>query len=342
MDGSDGRLRIGASLARPTAHFDPAQYDSGGLIWGYRLADGSSIGLQEAERDDASSPLWIHLNLSDGRARKWLTEHARLPAAALAMLLDPQPRVRVQTLAEGVVATIEDLHHDFKGDPEGFGELRFYMDERRVVSARRHPLKSVDVLHRSLQQGLTMSASERWLDQLVECVAHSFGEAVHTLVDQVDELEDEIVTGSNKDQRATLSSLRRLLVRFRRHLNADRSALGKLRSTSHDASHQLTPLRQALEHLDGVASDLDLVHERVRLLQDEVAGLLAEATNRNLYVLSIVTTALLPATLMTGFWGMNVGGLPWQDDAHGIWWTGLTVVASIVFSLALLRGSRVL
>jgi Mg2+ and Co2+ transporter CorA len=59
-------------------------------------------------------------------------------------------------------------------------------------------------------------------------------------------------------------------------------------------------------------------------------------------VLSIVTTALLPGTLMTGFWGMNVGGLPWADDAHGILWTGLSVLASIVFSLALLRGSRVL
>jgi zinc transporter len=132
-------------------------------------------------------------------------------------------------------------------------------------------------------------------------------------------------------------------VRFRRHLHANRGALSHLRSFgAHDGSQQLNPLRQALEHLDGVASDLDLIHERVRLLQEEVANLLAEATNRNLYVLSIVTTALLPGTLLTGFWGMNVGGLPWADDAHGILWTGLSVLASIVFSLALLRGSRVL
>jgi zinc transporter len=80
----------------------------------------------------------------------------------------------------------------------------------------------------------------------------------------------------------------------------------------------------------------------VRLLQEEVSNLLAEATNRNLYVLSIVTTALLPATLITGALGMNVGGLPWTDDLHGFGWAGFSLFVSILLSLALLRGTRVL
>jgi len=330
MGGSDPKLLLSA-----------LQHDTGGLIWGYRLDDTRPVTLDMIE-DASGHPLWFHFNLSDGRARKWLSEHAELPPAALALLLDLSPRVRLQVLGPGVVATIVDLHHDFHGDPEGFGELRFYVDERRVISARRHPLKTVDVLHRSVEHGMAIGSTREWLEHFVEGLSRSFGEAVTSLVDQVDELEDEIVAGTHKDQRATLAGLRRLLVRFRRHLHADRGALAHLRSHGGHDSSQINMLRQALEHLDAVSSDLDLIHERVRLLQDEVAGLLAEATNRNLYVLSIVTTALLPATLLTGFWGMNVGGLPWTEDAHGILWSGLSVLASILLSLALLRGSRVL
>ena len=48
--------------------------------------------------------------------------------------------------------------------------------------------------------------------------------------------------------------------------------------------------------------------ERSRLLQEELRSRLGEATNRNLYLLSVVTTALLPITLITGVFGMNVGG----------------------------------
>jgi zinc transporter len=333
MRDADGKLRLSFK-----------QHDARGLVWGYCLRSAAPRSLHDGPAPAASvdEPVWYHFNLADGRARAWLSEESGLPAEAVDLLLDPLRRVRLQQQGGAVIGILEDLHHDFHGDPEGFGELRFYVDETRVISGRRHPLKSVDVLHRALEQGTPIDSTASWLDELVEGMTQSFGEAVHALVDEVDELEDEIVAGSNQDERARLASIRRLLVRFRRHVHADRAALGKLRPHGVQAQGTTSPLRLALEHLDSVSQDLDLVHERVRLLQEEVAGLLAEATNRNLYVLSVVTTVLLPATLVTSIWGMNVGGMPWADDPHGFLWTALGVVFTILVSLALLRGTRVL
>jgi zinc transporter len=311
--------------------------DSGGLIWGYRLAPLTPVDL---EADGHDGPVWLHLNLADGRARKWLTECAHLPEDALELMLDPHPRVRLQPCQDGVIGIVEDLHHDFHGDPEGFGELRFFVDEARVITARRHPLKSIDTLRHQLLHGDGLDSTGRWLERLIDVLASNFADAVRELIDQVDRLEDDIVAGkSTQEQRASLASLRRLLVRFRRHVHADRQALSRVRNLQLCARDDVQSM---LEQLDAVAQDLDLIHERVRLLQEEVAGLLAEATNRNIYVLSIVTTALLPATLLTGIWGMNVGGLPWAGDGHGFLWSGLSVLGSIALSLALLRGSRVL
>jgi zinc transporter len=239
-----------------------------------------------------------------------------------------------------LVAILTDVHHDFHGDPEGFGDLRLYVDRERVISARRHPLKTVDVLKRTLEHEGSLASTQAWLTQLTHLLAATFGELVDGIVTQADEIEDEIVAGEGPAQRGALATIRRLLVRLRRHLNANRTALHKL-PTQHGREEEQSALRRALERLDGVAQDLDLVHERVRLLQDELAGLLAEATNRNLYVLSIVTTVLLPTTMITGLWGMNVGGLPWADDPHGFAWAVLIVLASVVLCLLLLRGSRV-
>jgi Mg2+ and Co2+ transporter CorA len=44
---------------------------------------------------------------------------------------------------------------------------------------------------------------------------------------------------------------------------------------------------------------------------------LATATNRNLFVLTIVTTVLLPPAFVTGFFGMNTKGLPFGDSDYG-------------------------
>jgi zinc transporter len=321
--------------------FSGALRDRQGLVWSYALGDAEPLDdLHEACA--CAGPVWLHFNLTDARARSYLSERAGLSAAVLAVLLDPRPRVRITLLEDGVAGVVEDLYHDFNGDAEDFGELRFYVGECRIITIRRHPLRAVDLLRRRLESRASVPTVADWLVQFVEALAASFGAAVTELVAQVDALEDDIVDGKSQASRATLANLRRLLVRFRRHVNADRHALVTLRGRELAEPGAPSALRLALEHLDGVAQDLDLVHERVRLLQEEVAGILAEATNRNLYVLSVVTTVLLPTTVITGLWGMNVSGLPFEHGDHGFAWVTLTVLGSVVFSLVLLRGTRVL
>jgi hypothetical protein len=85
----------------------------------------------------------------------------------------------------------------------------------------------------------------------------------------------------------------------------------------------------------------DWLMDRARLLQEEIAGQLGETTNRNLYLLSIVTTAMLPITLVTGIFGMNVGGMPWLQNASGFSYVMVVMVLVVMISLALISRARV-
>ncbi len=55
----------------------------------------------------------------------------------------------------------------------------------------------------------------------------------------------------------------------------------------------------------------------MRLLREELDLQAVQRTNQNLYVLSVMTALLLPATLVTGLFGMNTGGLPWAHTPFG-------------------------
>jgi zinc transporter len=79
------------------------------------------------------------------------------------------------------------------------------------------------------------------------------------------------------------------------------------------------------------------VQERARLLQEEIAARVGEATNRNLFVLSIATTTLLPITLITGIFGMNLQGLPLSQSPHGFGVVMLGIVSAVLLALWLLR-----
>ena len=86
--------------------------------------------------------------------------------------------------------------------------------------------------------------------------------------------------------------------------------------------------------------DLDLLYERGRSLQEEIASRLGEATNRNLYVLSIVTTIFLPMTLITGLFGINVGGMPWLENHLGFWWVVFGMFATAIVTFLILHWRR--
>jgi zinc transporter len=68
------------------------------------------------------------------------------------------------------------------------------------------------------------------------------------------------------------------------------------------------------------------LQERIKLLQEEIAGRVAEANNRSLFVLTVVTVMALPINIIAGLLGMNVGGIPLAEHPDGFW----IVVAVIV------------
>lgn len=317
----------------------PAGEDSG-LICGFRLAAMAPIGAALPAAPTPDDPLWVHVNLSDSRARFWLAQQQEtLSEEARDLFLGNETRVHVQVEPEGIVAILGDLYHDFDLDPERLGTLRLYLDGRWLLTARTHPLKSVDMLRRELSRSADALTPVAVFQLLLERLTDAISKVVVELGHQVEDAEDRILEGNFAGQSKPLGNLRRLVAKLRRLVSANRAALSSLPPTLagiYDAEEGLG-LRAAIDRFDAVGQDLELVQERARLLQEEIASNMNEATNRNLFVLSIATTTLLPITLITGIFGMNVRGLPFAEHPHGFHVVMLGILAAVVLVLWLLR-----
>lgn len=321
--------------------------DSGGLICGFALQpEGPAQPLRWDPRlaPSDAQPLWLHFNLADTRAAKWIASCELLPEDARELLLAHDTHVRHEVTGHGLALVIGDLHHDFDGDPEGFGTLRVYVDKHILITGRRHPLKTVDDLRRTVSAGLEVATAADLFAKLIEALAGTFQRVVKHLADVVDEAEDDILAGRVHEQGAELGRVRRLIARLRRHVNGGRQALaqGLAQAYRWTGSGDVSDIRQAVEHLDSIAQDLELVQERARLLQEEIAARLGEATNRNLYLLSVMTTVLLPINLITGIFGMNTGGLPWAQDSQGFFRAMVVMSIGVVISLGVLHRRQIL
>jgi zinc transporter len=164
------------------------------------------------------------------------------------------------------------------------------------------------------------------------------GPVIDGLDEQVDGLEEEVLTAQSYELRTKLSSLRRQAIALRRYIAPQREAMARLQTEQVSWLTELDRgrLREVADRITRYVEDLDSARERATVTQEELAGRLAEQTNKTMYVLSLVAAVFLPLGLLTGLLGINVGGIPgvespWAFTIVCLVLVGIAVVQIVVF-----------
>jgi len=328
------------TLQNPTFGTDPS-----GLICGFLFGpDGSGLAMDTrsalewiagSDTPETSGFVWLHFNLSQASTEKWLHQNLPLSQLFTESINDGSRSTRVELDDDTLVAVVNDVHYDFDFEPSDISTLWLSVGPHLVVSARLQPLRSIDRLRDAVKKGARLRSS---IDLLVHLM-HDQGDVLVNIVRgtsaRVDEIEDKLLAGKLETKRASLGSLRRLLVRLQRLLAPEPAAMFRLLKSPPVWMQQddVEDLRQSTEEFNVTLSDMTALQERIKLLQEEIAGRVAEANNRSLFVLTIVTVLALPINIMTGMFGMNVGGIPLAEHPWGFW-----LVVSLITLITLVAG----
>ena len=319
--------------------------DHGGLICGHLFRSGTgsvSVGTDDAVEwmgrpaaARAGEFIWLHFNLSHTSSEKWIRANLQLSDAFYDALTDDSRSTRIENDDDTLVAVINDVAYDFAFEPSEISTLWLTVTQHMLVSARVHPLRAVDRLRQSAKQGDAFNSPVELLTHLMRDQGDALVQIVRKATQQVDLIEDKLLAGSLRQKRGDLGRLRRVFVRLQRLLAPEPAALFRLlqQPPRWMAAGDLADMRQATEEFSLVIRDLAVLQERIRLLQEELAAQVSEHTNRSLFILTMVTVLALPINIVAGLMGMNVGGIPMAEDAHGF----ITVVL-ILFALAALIG----
>lgn len=322
--------------------------DKAGMVCGYaftRESGGVPIGPDAAAAwmadPKAGGFLWLHFNLSNSASTRWLDQHVALPEGFHA--IGANTSTRIELVDDAMMAVLNDVLYT-AADVSSASTMTLYVTSRVLVSARVTPLRSVDRLRAAVKDGGTFRSPVDLLAHLLRDQADVLVQIVRDTTSQVDGIEDRVLGQAITSGRSRLGSLRRSLVRLQRLLAPEPAALFRLlnRPPAWMPPEDLQELRQAAEELAAAVADSVALVERVRLLQEELVALVNEQTGRTLFVLTVVTVLALPLTIVPGFFGMNVGGLPFRDHPQGFWLVvaGVLAVAACAAFYALGRRSR--
>jgi zinc transporter len=319
-----------------------------GILWVYRFsADGTAASVPVNEVDAAlaqhSGWLWIHAGLADARCRLWLERSAPISAPAREVLLGPDEHLRLDMVQDEIVGVVTDIERDLTQPSESFGSLRFVMSDRLLITARRHALHSIELVHRAVEGGARYPTPVSLLDGIIGHFAESIGRLSEHLGNELDALEERVLRDDVSDERRRIARARLQIVRLRRQLAQMHSLFHRLElRVASEHKPLAAALRGLTQKLGALEHDVGSLQERSRLLQDEMAAKMTAITNRRLFTLSMLTACLLPPTLVTGFFGMNTKDLPFQQIDGGTWFAFAIAAAAGAFAYWALQRMRAL
>jgi zinc transporter len=312
-----------------------------GLLCGYLFAPASgarAIGLDEAIEWLRNTPvdsgqfIWLHFNLTDASAQAWMQAQLSLAPEFFEALREGSRSTRIEDAQDALIAVVNDVAYEFSFDSPEIATLWMSVSERVAISARAHPLRSIDRLREAVRDGARFDSSMALLTHLMNDQGDVLVRIVREATLKVDSIEDSLLRGRLAERRSELGKLRRVLVRLQRLLAPEPAALFRLlrQPPPWTTTHDLDELRQSTEEFSMVLQDLAALQERIKLLQEELAAAVNEGTSRSLFVLTVVTVLALPINILAGLFGMNVGGIPFAESGSGFFLMLLIVVAFTV------------
>ncbi|HKU54432.1 MAG TPA: CorA family divalent cation transporter [Rhizomicrobium sp.] len=319
-----------------------------GLVFGFLFRGPEAVRVRDETLGrhlaQGYSWLWLHLALSDHRARRFVEGFDDIPADARSLILSQEDRIQLILTASGAWGILPDIERDFDDQSLESCRMGFWLDGERLITARRHPLRAAENLRDAVEKGDVPAgpaqALVRQQEHFFDLVEHRLG----MLGRDLGRIEDEVLADRDHIGREVLGPLRRELSRYAREFSALRGAI--YRATTARGATLSSPLTELLPALHQQAEDLErdaaALSDRARLIYEEIGSRVADNTSRSLSALTVISTLLLPPTFLVGAFGMNVGGIPWAQSAHGFWY-GVGLCAALVFTgYLVLRRFRIL
>ncbi len=288
--------------------------------------------------------VWLHLGLSDARVPSFLETLLDLPPEAIQALTSRDPHAALTLAPELICGTLVDFQRGFDEMTSEIGWLHFAVTERMIVTTRLHPLRSVDRARAAVEKSNKIHSPMDVLATLVVEFQRTVMAIVLEINEELNTIEDFVYEHAARDESRKLAPARRTIIKLHRHLRTELALLRRAVAADEDEVPEgFQDIAQKLtERIETVESDVYSLQERARLLHEDIDSRASSETNRHLYILSLATAFLLPPTLVTGFFGMNTGNLPFADADGGTIFAGIIIAISVVAAWFALKRARIL
>jgi len=152
-----------------------------------------------------------------------------------------------------------------------------------------------------------------------------------SLARSMDDIEKEVFDADHsKDRLKDILFLKKDLINFRRMIMPQRTIIAQLEHKNKKflPANLDVYFDDVVDKVEKIWNNLENLHELVSSLQETNESIISHNTNNVIKILTVFSVIMLPLTFITGFYGMNVSGLPLAQTEWSI-----AYITAILFSV---------
>ena len=268
-------------------------------------------------KDSKEAKYWVHLDANAKNAKttlkKLIPEFDSLAADAI-LDRDARPRSVVEDawsylILRAVNFNEGESNHDMIA-------IRIARGSRYLVTLAYRESRTIGRIAAMKPGRFKLLTSGDLIVKIVNLVTDFKEAVIDQLQDQMDILESKVLDAPKVELRRQIVEIRKEAIMLRRYIAPQKEAIGLFRKESEDSISDKNK-RLLADNSDTITrylEDLDAVRERASVIKDELANILSDRLNRNLYVISVITAIFLPLGFLTGLFGINIGGMPGTEN----------------------------
>jgi magnesium transporter len=279
---------------------------------------------------------WINIERPRPADRAWLEEHFDFHPLDYEDVFSRNQRPKVDEYDGYLFVVLHFPRFDKAIGRLNASELDVFVGPDYVITLPNAPLDAVEYLfercrtREELRNQIFSKGPGYLLYKIVDDSVDSAFPMLNKIGNKLERIEDDIFEGGRREVVRDISEAKQEIINFRKIVRPQRSALKDLERTKryipltlevyfddiNDASERIWDM---LENFKEVAEALEATNESA----------LSHRLNDVLRVLTAFSVIMLPLTLISGIWGMNVR-VPGEGSIHAFWAIlGLMVVVLV-------------
>jgi magnesium transporter len=269
---------------------------------------------------------WVHLDAPTGDEAAALAERYGWHPLDLEDVLSKRQRPKIDEYPEYLFGVLHFPAYDKAIQRLNAAELDFFVGPGFLITLPNVPLLPVTRLFTRVQEDeeLRENLFSKGSGYLLYHVLDDLFDYCFPILDKIghklDSIEDEMFEGRAEDVVRDLSNVKQEIISYRKIIKPERSTLRVLdgrvkRYLPEDLDLYFDDIVDAAERIWDL---LDNYKEVVEGLEQTNESVISHRQNDVLRILTVFSVVLLPLTLITGIFGMNVH-FPGFDTAAGFW-----------------------